>query len=113
MTDPIILWGGWVAATFGAVVGSFLNVVIHRLPRGESLSFPPSHCPRCAAGIRPWDNVPIISYLILRGRCRNCSQPISLRYPLVEAAMAGLAAGAWLQFGPSIAFGVYFVFLAG
>ncbi|MDF1554710.1 MAG: prepilin peptidase [Deferrisomatales bacterium] len=113
MTDPIILWGGGVAATFGAVVGSFLNVVIHRMPRGESLSFPPSHCPRCAAGIRPWDNVPIISYLILRGRCRACSQPISPRYPLVEAAMAGLAAGTWLQFGPSIAFGVYFVFLAG
>ena len=113
MTDPILLWGGWAAATFGAVVGSFLNVVIYRLPRGESLSFPPSHCPHCDAGIRPWDNVPVLSYLVLRGRCRNCSQPISMRYPLVEAAMAGLAAGAWLQFGPSIAFGVYFVFLAG
>ena len=90
------------------MVGSFLNVVIYRLPRGESLSFPPSHCPHCDAGIRPWDNVPVLSYLLLRGRCRNCLKPISARYPLVEAVMAGLAAGAWLQFGPSIAFGVYF-----
>jgi len=113
MTDPIVLWGGWAAAAFGAVVGSFLNVVIHRLPRDESLSFPPSHCPHCDARIRPWDNVPVLSYLVLRGRCRSCSQPISARYPLVELAMAGLAAVAWLRFGPTVAFGVYFTFLAG
>jgi leader peptidase (prepilin peptidase)/N-methyltransferase len=113
MTEPIILWGSWAAALFGAVVGSFLNVVIYRLPRGESLSFPPSHCPNCGRGIRPWDNVPVLSYLLLRGSCRNCSHPISPRYPLVEALMAGLSAGAWLRFGPTVPFGVYFVFLAG
>lgn len=113
MTDPIALWGGWAATLFGAVVGSFLNVVIHRLPRGESLSFPPSHCPRCDTPIRPWDNVPVVSYLLLRGRCRGCAGPISWRYPLVELAMAGLSLGAWLRFGPSAPFGVYFVFLAG
>lgn len=75
-----------LAAALGLVVGSFLNVVIHRLPRGESLSFPPSHCPRCGAAIRWYDNVPLLSYLLLRGRCRDCRGPISPRYPLVEAA---------------------------
>jgi len=69
----------------GAVVGSFLNVVIHRLPRGESLVWPGSHCPHCGHPIRWFDNLPILSWLILRGRCRDCGSPISLRYPLVEA----------------------------
>jgi leader peptidase (prepilin peptidase) / N-methyltransferase len=78
---------------FGAVVGSFLNVCIHRLPTGESVVFPASHCPRCQQPIRPYDNIPILSYLILRGRCRRCSEPISARYPLVEI-LAGLAAAA-------------------
>lgn len=113
MTDPILMWGTWAAGALGAVVGSFLNVVIYRLPRGESIAFPPSHCPHCNAGIRPWDNVPVLSYLLLRGRCRNCSGPISARYPLIEGAMAGLAAGAWWRFGLTPAFGLYFVFLAG
>jgi leader peptidase (prepilin peptidase) / N-methyltransferase len=113
MSDPMVLWGALVAATFGAVVGSFLNVVIHRLPRGESISFPPSHCPHCDSRIRPWDNIPVISFLLLGGRCRTCAEPISLRYPVVEASMAGLAAGAWLRFGPSTEFGIYFIFLAG
>ncbi len=66
------------------MVGSFLNVVIHRLPRGESLAFPGSRCPRCGAPVRPWDNVPVLSWLVLRGRCRHCGAPISPRYPLVE-----------------------------
>ncbi|MGB9689584.1 prepilin peptidase [Thermogutta sp.] len=69
----------------GAVVGSFLNVVIHRLPRGESLIWPGSHCPRCGHPIRWFDNLPVLSWLILRGRCRDCGAPISVRYPLVEA----------------------------
>ncbi|GIX01304.1 MAG: hypothetical protein KatS3mg112_0241 [Thermogutta sp.] len=69
----------------GAVVGSFLNVVIHRLPRGESLVWPGSHCPHCGHPIRWFDNLPILSWLILRGRCRDCGAPISVRYPLVEA----------------------------
>ena len=77
----------------GLLVGSFLNVVAWRLPRGESLLFPASHCPGCEHPVRPYDNVPVLSWLALRGRCRDCSTPISARYPLVEAATAALAAG--------------------
>ena len=68
----------------GLVIGSFLNVVAWRLPRGESLAHPPSHCPRCGAPVKPYDNVPVLSWLLLRGRCRACREPISPRYPLVE-----------------------------
>jgi leader peptidase (prepilin peptidase)/N-methyltransferase len=76
------------ALTFGlgAIIGSFLNVVIHRYPRGESVVFPPSRCPHCNAGIRPWDNVPVLAWLWLLGRCRDCRGPIDMRYPLVELA---------------------------
>lgn len=83
-------------AAFGAVVGSFLNVVIWRLPRGESIVSPPSRCPKCETRIRPWDNVPVLSWLLLRGRCRRCRARIPLRYPLVEAATALLFAGTGL-----------------
>lgn len=76
------------AFAIGAVVGSFLNVVIHRWPREESIVFPASHCPSCNTPIRSYDNIPILSYLILLGRCRACRSPISLRYPLVETANA-------------------------
>jgi leader peptidase (prepilin peptidase)/N-methyltransferase len=76
---------------FGAIIGSFLNVCIHRLPTGESVVFPPSHCPHCQQPIPPYDNVPILSYILLRGRCRSCGEAISPRYPLVET-LAGLAA---------------------
>ncbi|HKR01828.1 MAG TPA: prepilin peptidase [Pyrinomonadaceae bacterium] len=75
-------------AAFGAIIGSFLNVVIHRLPREESIVFPNSRCPTCGARIRSFDNLPIISYLILRGRCRACRARISPRYPAVEALTA-------------------------
>jgi leader peptidase (prepilin peptidase) / N-methyltransferase len=68
----------------GAIIGSFLNVVIHRVPREESIAFPASHCPSCDAAIRPYDNVPVISWAVLRGRCRACRAPISARYPAVE-----------------------------
>lgn len=76
------------ALTFGlgAIIGSFLNVVIHRYPRGESVVFPPSSCPHCSARIRPWDNVPVLAWLWLLGRCRDCKGPIDMRYPLVELA---------------------------
>lgn len=73
-----------VCLVLGLVIGSFLNVVIWRLPRGESVVSPPSHCPGCDRPIRPRDNVPVISWLLLRGRCRDCHEPISARYPGVE-----------------------------
>jgi leader peptidase (prepilin peptidase)/N-methyltransferase len=76
------------AALGGLLVGSFVNVVVWRLPRGESLLAPGSHCPRCTAPVRPYDNVPVLSWLALRGRCRDCRTPISVRYPLVEALCA-------------------------
>jgi leader peptidase (prepilin peptidase)/N-methyltransferase len=76
------------AFALGAIIGSFLNVVIHRYPRGESIVLPPSHCPHCNTNILPYDNVPVLSWLWLRGRCRACREPISGRYPLVELANA-------------------------
>jgi len=88
------------AATFagvlGAIVGSFLNVVTYRLPRHESLVSPASHCPNCGTAVKPYDNIPILSWLLLRGHCRSCSEPISPRYPLVEALTAALCVGAVL-----------------
>jgi leader peptidase (prepilin peptidase) / N-methyltransferase len=80
------------AAVMGAIFGSFLNVVAYRLPRGESLSRPRSRCPGCDTPIRPYDNVPVVSWLLLRGRCRACGVRISARYPLVEAGTAALCA---------------------
>jgi len=77
-----------VSLLFGLVVGSFLNVVIYRLPRRESLVTPGSHCPRCGQSVRFYDNIPVVSWLLLRGRCRGCSERISVRYPLVEALTA-------------------------
>jgi leader peptidase (prepilin peptidase)/N-methyltransferase len=79
------------AALVGAVVGSFLNVVAYRLPKRESLVSPPSRCPGCATPIKPYDNIPVLGWLLLRGRCRGCREPISVRYPLVEALTAVLA----------------------
>jgi leader peptidase (prepilin peptidase) / N-methyltransferase len=76
------------AGLFGAVIGSFLNVVAHRVPIGESLVSPGSHCPGCGAPVRPYDNIPVVSWLLLRGRCRNCGMRIAPRYPLVELATA-------------------------
>lgn len=84
---------------FGSVVGSFLNVCIYRLPRGESIIRPGSHCPHCRSPIAFYDNVPILSYLILRGRCRSCGGRISPRYPLVEAMGGAGAVAAAIKFG--------------
>jgi leader peptidase (prepilin peptidase)/N-methyltransferase len=91
-------WGTVVAGLFGAVWGSFLNVVIARVPRGESVVRPASRCGSCGAPIRAADNIPIVSYLFLRGRCRACRAPISARYPLVEALGALLGALVWWEF---------------
>ncbi len=93
----IVLWVFLVAA--GAAVGSFLNVCIWRLPREESIVFPPSHCPRCLRPIRFFDNIPIVSFLALWGRCRSCGERISLRYPLIELFTAAVALLIIWQFG--------------
>jgi leader peptidase (prepilin peptidase) / N-methyltransferase len=82
---------------FGLVIGSFLNVLIHRLPRGESVVFPGSHCPACGAPIRAYDNVPVLSWLVLRGRCRACRAPIAGRYPAIELANGLLWVAAFLR----------------
>ena len=92
------------AFALGAIVGSFLNVVIHRYPIEESVVFPPSHCPECKARIRWFDNVPIAAWLWLRGRCRDCRQPISPRYPLVELANALFYLAIFLHTGPTPGF---------
>ncbi len=81
-----------VVGAFGATIGSFLNVVVYRLPRRESLVRPGSHCPGCGTAIKAYDNVPVLGWLWLRGRCRSCRIPISPRYPIVEALTAALAA---------------------
>ena len=77
-----------VAGLFGAILGSFLNVVVYRLPRNESVVTPRSRCPKCGTMVSWYDNVPVLSWLVLRGRCRHCGNPISIQYPLVEAAVA-------------------------
>jgi leader peptidase (prepilin peptidase)/N-methyltransferase len=77
-----------IAGVLGLLVGSFLNVVIHRLPLGESVVSPPSRCPSCGTGIRPVDNIPVLSWLLLAGRCRSCRARIPVRYPIVELANA-------------------------
>lgn len=87
------------AGALGLVFGSFFNVCIWRLPRGGSIIAPPSHCPRCRRPIRFYDNIPVLSWLLLRGRCRDCRQPIAVRYPLVELLTGLLFAGAALRFG--------------
>lgn len=86
----------------GLVFGSFLNVCIARLPRHESIVHPRSHCPRCGSAIAAHDNIPVLSYCLLRGRCRACHASISWRYPAVELALAALWLLCWLQYGPSL-----------
>ncbi|MBC5824654.1 MAG: prepilin peptidase [Candidatus Eremiobacteraeota bacterium] len=90
------------STALGAVIGSFLNVVIYRLPRGESLAYPASHCPQCGHGLCAWDNIPLLSWLALAGRCRHCSAKISVRYPVVELLTAAVFALSALEFGPTI-----------
>ncbi|RZS89416.1 leader peptidase (prepilin peptidase)/N-methyltransferase [Motilibacter rhizosphaerae] len=87
------------AAILGLAVGSFLNVVVHRVPLGESVVSPPSRCPGCETRIRPLDNVPVLSWLLLRGKCRTCRCRISPRYPLVEVGTGALFAGLAAHFG--------------
>jgi leader peptidase (prepilin peptidase)/N-methyltransferase len=99
MHDPVILA---LVFLFGITFGSFFNVLIYRLPTGKSLLKPPSHCPKCGQSIRFYDNVPILSFLILRGRCRNCRAKIPWRYPAVETLSGVLAVIAIYYFGFTI-----------
>lgn len=94
---PLILF------IFGLVLGSFFNVCIYRIPRNKSLIFPPSHCPTCKKRIKIYDNIPILSYILLLGKCRFCKKPISIRYPLVELLTGLLFAAAAFKFGFSMA----------
>ena len=96
MLQPLLLG---VVGLLGAAVGSFLNVVIHRVPRNESLVRPGSRCPHCAGAIRARHNVPVLGWLLLRGRCADCAEPISWRYPLVEAGTAALFTAVAAKFG--------------
>lgn len=88
-----------LCGVLGLAIGSFLNVVVHRVPAGLSVVSPPSACPRCRTPIRPRDNVPVLGWVLLRGRCRDCALPISPRYPLVEAGCAALFAALGARFG--------------
>jgi len=85
----------------GLLIGSFLNVVIYRFPRGESVILPASHCPYCGHQIKPWENIPVLSYLFLRGRCSSCETKISLRYPLVELLTGIVFYASYVKYGLS------------
>ena len=128
-SEPLFFTLTAFAFVLGSVVGSFLNVVIYRVPAGTSIITPGSHCPECDTAIRWYDNIPIISWFILDGRCRDCDAEISPRYAVVEALMGFLSAALWIKvaathFGADVpvtdvpwlpvglAFGFYFVFLA-
>lgn len=101
-----------ISFIFGAIVGSFLNVCILRIPAGKSIAYPPSHCPKCQYAIKWYDNIPMISYLVLMGKCRNCKERISFRYPLVEFLTALFSLATMMMFGPSVAFFIYFAFVS-
>jgi leader peptidase (prepilin peptidase) / N-methyltransferase len=90
------------AAAFGALIGSFLNVCIYRLPLGKSIVWPASACPHCNRELLWYENIPVASFVALRGRCRTCAGPISVRYPLIEALTAAMFALAWWYYGPGL-----------
>jgi leader peptidase (prepilin peptidase) / N-methyltransferase len=108
----LMSYAALITFVFGAIVGSFLNVCISRIPKRESIIHPPSYCPKCRAAIRFYCNVPLLSYLFLRGRCNSCREPISFRYFSVELLMASLSVALFYQFGFGLAFVVGFVFVA-
>lgn len=103
---------GIFSFVFGAAIGSFLNVCIFRLPASISIIKPLSRCPHCEKSIRFYDNIPIISFFILRGRCRDCGEKISWRYPLVESITGLLSLLLFLKYGPTLFFLIYFIFTA-
>lgn len=97
MSDEILVVA--FAGLLGAIIGSFLNVCILRLPSNQSIVRPPSRCPKCGEGVRWYDNIPVLSWLLLRGRCRHCKNPISIQYPLIELATALIWAGCAYHYG--------------
>jgi len=101
-----------VTFIFGAVIGSFLNVVIYRLPRGESIAFPASHCQSCKTPLKPWHNIPIFSWLFLRGRCAFCGEKIAMQYPVIELLSGLLFMSIFIKGGLTLAtFGIAAAFL--
>jgi len=100
------------AFIFGAAIGSFLNVCIYRIPLKKSIVSPPSACPQCGRQLPFYDNIPILSYILLRGRCRGCGVSFSIRYPVVELLTALLAVVVYAAFGPTVESIVFFVFVA-
>src|SRR5437764_13181928 len=108
MTGALVAFCGLM----GLLIGSFLNVVIWRVPRKLSVMRPPSHCPQCETPISPRDNVPVLSWLLLRGKCRHCGNPIAVRYPLVEASCGVLFSAVAARFGADWALPAYLVLTA-
>lgn len=106
--------GGYMYITFflilGLLIGSFLNVCIYRIPRSESVSFPPSHCTNCDSKIKPYDLVPVISYILLRGKCRHCGEKISVKYPLIELITSTIFLALYIKFGLSFELIKYIIF---
>jgi leader peptidase (prepilin peptidase)/N-methyltransferase len=98
--DPRLVMA--VIFVFGLMIGSFLNVVIYRLPAEESIVWPGSHCPKCDRPLEPWMNIPVLSWLALRGRCHTCKSPISWRYPAIELLTGVLFVGVYWAFGPTL-----------
>jgi leader peptidase (prepilin peptidase)/N-methyltransferase len=105
-----------VVFIIGICIGSFLNVVIYRVPKGENIAFPPSHCPKCNTKLKPWHNIPIISYILLKGKCAYCREKISIRYPIVEVLTGIIAILVYKKMGIDIysviTFAVFALFLA-
>ncbi len=101
---------GLIAVVFGLCIGSFLNVCIYRVPAAKSIVFPGSMCPSCQTPIRIYDNIPLLGFLWLGGRCRHCRAPISIRYPLIELLTGTLALGLFLKYGASLDAVIYFAF---
>ena len=101
-----------ISIIFGALIGSFLNVCICRLPREESIVTPGSHCPQCNIPIRFYDNIPVLSYLLLKGKCRHCGKPISIQYPVVEGVTALSSWVLFTTYGPSLSYLFFFAFVA-
>ena len=102
---------GFITFILGACFGSFANVCIYRMPRGKSIAHPPSFCPKCETPIKWYDNIPIVSFFMLRGKCRTCKKKISIRYPVIEFVMGLLTFILYKKFSISLPFLFYFIFI--